>query len=145
MSGMCQKCGCWIISFASIDDWSCAAGLHGQGHTGFARGALGIAHLWYALDRSFCHIAATLQRANALLESPTGTGKTLCLLCATLAWREAQKKVKSTLTSTAVFLKFALHMLRPAGHFDSCSECPPAISCWTTSSDMGREAEGRLC
>ncbi|CEP10455.1 hypothetical protein [Parasitella parasitica] len=40
-------------------------------------------------------IHALNKEENALLESPTGSGKSLALLCAALAWRENQERIKA--------------------------------------------------
>ncbi|XP_059189945.1 regulator of telomere elongation helicase 1 [Centropristis striata] len=54
------------------------------------------------------------KKANGVLESPTGTGKTLCLLCATLAWREnfkdtiSARKISERLQGEEMFSKTPL-------------------------------------
>lgn len=47
----------------------------------------------YAIQRDFCHAvhACLDEGAVALLESPTGTGKTMSLICGTLSWLQTHQ------------------------------------------------------
>jgi regulator of telomere elongation helicase 1 len=62
---------------------------------------------------------ALKESTNAVLESPTGTGKTLCLLCATLAWQNVHKR--SAKKTTKQNLEYNEGPLKPLG-----SETAPA-------------------
>jgi len=58
----------------------------------------------YELQRIYMEkVVLALERGeHALLESPTGTGKTLCLLCAALGWRRFQvDKLQASLAASA--------------------------------------------
>ena len=61
-------------------------------------------HTAYPCQLTFMEyvLRALKNRENALLESPTGTGKTLSLLCAALAWRTAEMGRKQLMEQTAV-------------------------------------------
>lgn len=62
-------------------------------------------HAAYGTQLSFMGkvIQALDNKQNALLEAPTGSGKTLSLLCSSLAWQEREKRRVASLEGTTGF------------------------------------------